>query len=260
MTLADLNKQIDAEYETETAAILARMTVRPSSERRHAINTLVAALKKNNLWTKLDGLYLFAAHTQQAATLNWCRNAANFTANAPIFTADVGFTGDGVAASLTNTNSDTINTKALDQTASVWVSKVPVVPSKPVITWSGWDWVFYSASSGTQMQCKQGSALWTQAASSRTGLFSCTRTGASAAAVYRDGAKLATETRAYNSALTFLPTAPIRVLFDGNAGYSSDTVSALSYGAAMTDLESARFYNAVNDYMVAVDLAGNQGV
>jgi hypothetical protein len=263
MTLVDLNKQIDAEYEPETAALFARMTVRPDNTRRHAIDTLVSSLKTNGLWSKLDGLYLFAAHTSQAGLLNWCRTEANFTAiNSPVFTADVGFTGDGVGASLSNVNSATVKTQALDMTTAVWVSKVPVVPqTSNAVWWTGWNWSLAPGQTATQIAWRLARTGATTTASSRTGLFSFSRTAATVASVYRDGSKIGTETGTYDAAGNYLVTAPIRVFSaNGTANFTTDTVSALAYGSSMTDAQHTTLYTAINNYMTAVNLAANLGI
>src|SRR5690606_39788847 len=57
-------------------------------------------------WGALDGLYVLAAHDAQAARINW-KDPANVatTINAPTFTADRGYQGDGSSSSLdTNFN------------------------------------------------------------------------------------------------------------------------------------------------------------
>lgn len=81
--------------EAETDALLARMTVAPSAARETNINQLIAGLKTDALWAKLDVLYLFAAHTQQAALLNLKGATFNATnSNTASWTANSGFTGN----------------------------------------------------------------------------------------------------------------------------------------------------------------------
>lgn len=53
-------------------AIINAMVPTPTLERQTAINTLVKALKVNPAyWNGLGGLYLFKAHSEQAAKINW---------------------------------------------------------------------------------------------------------------------------------------------------------------------------------------------
>ena len=88
----------------ETRLLLDAMTVKPTSTRARQINRLIAALKACGCWTRLDVLYMLAAHDSQAALLNW-KSPGTFTLqanNSPTFTADRGYAGDGVSMNLTN--------------------------------------------------------------------------------------------------------------------------------------------------------------
>ena len=80
------------------------MTTPPTEARKKLIDRTIKELKSFGIWYQLDVLYFFAAETQQAALLNWIKNAHNATAvNSPTFTVDRGFTGDG-ATSYINSN------------------------------------------------------------------------------------------------------------------------------------------------------------
>lgn len=250
-------------YSPETVGLLSRMTVRPNSSRCAAIDNLVVALKENGIWSKLDGLYLFAAHSQQAALLNWVRSTANFSAvNSPTFTVDVGFTGDGSTSSLTNSNAATVNAKALDLTTAVWVSKAPLAMAEPFTTWwTGWNWAFAPYQTATQCSWRLARTASNTTASSQTGFFTFNRTGANMSNLYRDGAKIGTDTNAYDSTGTYLSTNPIRLLStNGTSQFSTTTVSAAAYGAALDDASMALFYNAMRDYMTAVNLSTKLGL
>jgi len=86
----------------ETKALLARMSVQPSAARRTLINNLIVSLKNAGIWSKMDLLYVMAAHDQQAARLCWNNAAFNLTeVSTPTWTVDRGYTGDGVAMELT---------------------------------------------------------------------------------------------------------------------------------------------------------------
>ena len=55
--------------EAETTAWLAAVTVRPSDEQVFALNTFIAGLKTDSIWSQLLKLYWLGAHTQQASTI-----------------------------------------------------------------------------------------------------------------------------------------------------------------------------------------------
>ncbi|HYF53426.1 MAG TPA: hypothetical protein VEA41_04135, partial [Salinarimonas sp.] len=85
------------DYHSATDALLARISVAPGNEQRREMDTLIRLLHSSGVWARLDGLHIFAAHTSQAALLNWKANQFNGTlVDAPTFTANRGYQGDGV--------------------------------------------------------------------------------------------------------------------------------------------------------------------
>jgi|GEM_PF-1652617 len=93
--------QVEIE-DADADALFAAMDVAPSDVRKARIKVLIAALKAAGVWSKLDLLYMLAAHDAQAARLNWI-NPATFTAteiDGPVFTTDRGYATDGAASVL----------------------------------------------------------------------------------------------------------------------------------------------------------------
>ena len=77
--------------EAETDTLLAAMTTAPDATREGHINTLIAGLKADGIWAKLDLFYMLAAHAEQPATLNWmdpANHIATFASGG--FTVDEG--------------------------------------------------------------------------------------------------------------------------------------------------------------------------
>jgi len=88
-------------YQPESLALFARMEVQPSDERKQLINNLIIDLKAAGLWSGFDAFWMFAAHDDQAALLNWVENDHNCTsANSPAFEANRGYTGNGSSSYL----------------------------------------------------------------------------------------------------------------------------------------------------------------
>ncbi len=82
-------------------ALIARMSPAPEAARARVIDQLVRSLKLAGVWTKIDALYLLAAHGAQPARLNWVSgDYALSVAGSPLFTVDRGYTGDGVSSYL----------------------------------------------------------------------------------------------------------------------------------------------------------------
>jgi hypothetical protein len=89
---------VQPSYQPETAALIARMTVPPSTARANAIDALILSLKTAGIWSLLDALYVMAAHTEQAGRLNWVSAAYTLAPNGqPVFGADVGYKFDSIS-------------------------------------------------------------------------------------------------------------------------------------------------------------------
>jgi hypothetical protein len=90
----------------ETTALIAAMTNKPTAARQSLINYTIYNLKKSGFWARIDKLLVFACHSNDAgeALLDWKNPSLNpaLAVNAPTFTIDRGFTGDG-ASSYVNT-------------------------------------------------------------------------------------------------------------------------------------------------------------
>lgn len=91
-----------SEVEAETQILLNAMAVAPSADRALIINNAIYGLKKTGLWAKATALYFLAAHDAQAARLNLKAPAATAASevNAPTFTIDGGYDGDGTTSYL----------------------------------------------------------------------------------------------------------------------------------------------------------------
>lgn len=83
--------------QAETTALLAAMTIQPSAGRQALINDTIFALKNAGVWTRLDFIYVLAAHDGQAGRLNWINPAQVLTINGGVtFAANSGYSGNGV--------------------------------------------------------------------------------------------------------------------------------------------------------------------
>lgn len=87
--------------EAETDTLIAAMTVAPDATREGLINDLIADLKADGIWAKLDGLWIQVAHDQQAGLLNWVA-PGTFTATlaAGSIPVDQGFLGSSSGGTL----------------------------------------------------------------------------------------------------------------------------------------------------------------
>lgn len=84
----------------EAEAVAAAMDAEPDDSRKALIDNLVGALKAGGVWAKLHRLCVHAAHTEQAALIDWPTLTPRSKTGAPTFTADQGFRGNGATANV----------------------------------------------------------------------------------------------------------------------------------------------------------------
>ena len=105
LTSSFLGRSSTAAYvftNTEAENYVARMSVAPDNSRKAAIDNFFTSVKAIGL-SKFDVIYLFAAHTEQAALLNAKSTSFNATNSGAAFTANAYFEPDGVSTFVDST-------------------------------------------------------------------------------------------------------------------------------------------------------------
>lgn len=244
--------------------IITAMTNRPSYSRQTLIKNLVEALKAAAVWTKLDRLFILAAHDQQASLLDWKSRTTRLTATtanstSPVFTADRGWQGAGagttVGGYLAGEFNAAVGTNQMQQDSNhlaVWVQQASTPNAQGT----------YREAGGGQLliACKNPAAvLWCMNMSSSadapaqtgdgTGFYAHTRQVSTGYTAYQD-------TNA--TAVTRASAAPASGAFHvlrGGSGYSNARVSAACWGAGLSGAEVTALRDALHDYMVGVGAA-----
>ena len=84
-----------ASYDADAAALFARWGTDPGSTRKQLYSDCIAGLKTDSVWSLLDEVQMYAAHTQADGLLGW-KNVRNATVvNSPTFTTDRGIATNG---------------------------------------------------------------------------------------------------------------------------------------------------------------------
>jgi hypothetical protein len=243
----------------QTVALLAAMSVQPSAERTVVINTLYSALIGAGILGKFDCFYALAAHDAQAARLNWINPTGSFNltaVNAPVFTVDQGYQGNGV---------DTYLDPAFD----------PTTAPSPQFVQDSAHMSFWSRTAGqsdnremgngnahircrsttdnTEVRINTGIGGTTAGGSilSGLGLWTLVRTGAADTdtGIYVNGALVASTGNGPSQA----PSATgIRILQRNGSTFSIRQCAMASIGAGLTAGEALALYNAVNAYKASV--------
>lgn len=239
-----------------TSALIARMTVAPGSTRAALINGLVIDLTAAGLWSKLDALYLLAAHDAQAARLNWIGASYTLTAvNSPVFTTDRGYAGAGGAVYLA-TGFDPAaasGAKYLQNSAHISAWSLSNFQQTGGLIGNGvanGDAHIYPWPADNRLYTQVNSASSDSivlAASS--GHFIASRVTATAHKAYRDGSLVATYTRASTA-----PASHAFVIGAGGpgTGYTTRQIAAATIGAGLTDAEAASLRSILRAYLLAL--------
>lgn len=248
--------QLAAGFAPETQALVARMSVAPSAARKAAIDRLIRALRNAGVWPKLTALYVLAAHDAQAARLNWKGATHDLTAvNTPIFTTDRGYRGSAsgiaIAGGILETGYVASDFAQNSVSFGVWYQALGTASDDAADGDDATSLVLgpKAASGGQGGIPFSGAAI--SAAGAAAGLLMVTRTGATASALYRNGASAATSTDASVS-----PSSnPVRLLGYGSAGsaHAHDNREAAAFlGAGLTAAEAAAVYAALQTWMTTV--------
>lgn len=244
-------------FASETVAIAARFTTPPTYAREVLMNNLVNSLIVGGVWRKLDALYILAAADSQAAKLNWLSTSFNATeVNAPTFTADRGFAGNGSTSYLnTNLTPSTAGGKATLNSASlgVWINNDPGPANSNEIgandaTGKSVIWAYRLADTFA-LASMNANATNGAVVATALGFTGVSRTASNVLATRRNKTSLATS----SDASVNLPTLSLTILaLSGSFNFSSRRVAVAWYGAGLTTTESDAFYDALNTYLTAI--------
>lgn len=246
-----------ASLDSSTVALVARMTVDPGCPRKLVINNLIVSLKTAGVWSKLDVLYLFAAHNSQAALLNWVSTSHNATAvNSPAFTADYGFTGNGSNAYIdANFNPSTVvGANFVRNSAHISVRVNDRVVNYNYAVGSDNNRYnilvadyFYGGYANYSMASSIPSGA--VAVTNSVGLWLARRSASNATNLFVRGSVVQTSTQTSSAVDS---TAMYFLRYVNN--YFGNGIASGSIGGSLTDTEVADFNTAISTYMTAVGL------
>lgn len=242
----------------EAAAVVARMSAPPDDTRKAVIDTLVGGLKSGatsgtNIWSKIDVLYVHAAHSSQAALLEWKGNTAyDAVANgSAAFTTDRGWIGTSTGdylqssyapgtSSLGMTNAD-CHYGAFAQTGSA--------TNANDMGQSATSWALKTAD-GFAAARIAGSSLVNPSAGSGPHHIAASRSSSTSAFAYRNGVAGAEQTVSNTTALSTV--ALVLLAATAASAPSGRRFSAFHVGKALTAAEHLDIFNALQAYNTAV--------
>jgi len=233
----------------------------PRSTRITLLHDLVAGLKADGIWSKLDRLWVFAQELRAGALVDLVARSAATAVSSPTFTPSVGFTGNG-SSSYINTNFNprtgsphlTLN----DAASSFWITQR---------TDAAFGEGLYGQSDGstTQMSAySRGDGVWLNSVNDNTGatplqasgLIISERiasSGAGCLTYYVNDAKATTNITSVGP----MGNQPFFICaLNGGAGSPSSfgrhTISIAAFGSSFNDAEATNLYSRFSTYMGAV--------
>lgn len=254
--------------EPETIALVSRMSTPPTAGRQTLINTLINSLKLSGVWDKLDCLWLPAAETQQGGNLNWKGNYSTLLpVNAPVWTVDRGYTGDGVSAVVNTTHNVTSFTgqySANDASHGVWIrtnvqadtysmhaasaaGMSGVIPRRSGV--GAEDTVTALINTNTTTGTSIGSTV------TSVGLSHVNRSSSNLTTLYKNGVSLAT----HAVPAIDIPNTSFYLLCRNTSGtldaFDTREIAMAFIGDSFTAPQALAFYNAINIYLQGVGAA-----
>lgn len=239
-------------YCAEARTLFAAMTVQPTRGRKARINEFINRLKAASIWTKIDIMYVPAAHDEQAARLNW-KAPGSFTltaVNSPTFATDRGFTGNGTSSYL-DTGWDP-GTNAVYYTQNDAHNAVyPSTPTTATGLSSGTDPKVVpragsGANSSATMNCN--TAVVAPAGGRSQPYIQGMRRVSTDELLFRDGLQVATSAQASVA----LVTVDLNLIRRNSNFTTVGAAGIVHIGAALSDTEALDDFNAARAYMLAV--------
>lgn len=249
----------------EAVALRTAMSVKPTGPRLGLYVTLIRELKAAGIWSKLDALYLLAAHDAQAARIN-VRQPGSFDlslVNAPTFATDQGYAGNGSTSYLnTGFNPATAGGHyALDSAhLGVWsrtasTANVVDIGARTSGTTAQSFLQARNLSNAFAARLNQDLSTGGPTVTDSLGHFVNARTGAEERAYYKNGTAAATSTAA-SSAVT-VGNILIGALNNGGVPqlHSARQYAAAHIGGGLSDADVAALHAALLKFLTAVGAA-----
>lgn len=233
-------------------AVVVAMTTAPTFQRRKLVCKLVSSLESAGVWSKLDAFYVTAASTAQAARINWISPGTNDLAavNAPSFTPDRGYAGDGATSYLTGINPTGATHFALNS-ALLGFYSLTSGSFGSAVGWSDGTQAatVANAITGTAFAVRINNLTLSQTANTNgVGLFEADRSGASALAMYRNGVSVLSDT----VTSVGVTNNTLNIDHAGAANFSPVLVAEMHVGSHLTAAQHAALYSALLGYLAPI--------
>lgn len=243
-------------YDADAETLFAAMSVEPDDTRKGLINTAIVDLKAAGVWDELDELWFFAAHAEQAGLLGWKRYKDCLAVNAPTFTTDRGFAGDGTTSYLNTQfvpSTDGVNFTQNDASMMCYVRVGQAADRSDMGCYDGTRWALIKGNNTTlRINLNATANQNTGTMSAIINLRGTRRASSTHIQGWVNGSQLGSDVAQASAGLSS------RSIFIG--GYNNGTPAELStrqysaacLGAAMTTQQQADLFDIVEAFLDAI--------
>ncbi len=226
-----------------------------SGARKILVNSLIAGLQSDSVWTKLDRIWLFAAENTQSALIDLKATATATAVSSPTFTTDRGYAGTGTSYLNLGFNPSTASTPNYVRNDAHWGHWSRTAAAQTNGSYSGTSNSFtvFMDSGGVKFMRinDNGSSISLPSSNATDGFFVASRNGASSTRMYKNGTSFATP----NAASVVVDNFNFYVGWIGDTGGNKTTIqtAAFTIGSNMQGgSDAANLYSRLQTYMTAV--------
>lgn len=245
---------------TETVTLTDKMSVAGSvapAFNKSVYGLGIKALVDNSIYSQIDFLNLFSAHSEIAALLNWVSTSFNSTkGGAPTFTANRGFKGNGTNGYVRtsyNPSVDAVNLLQNNAMVSIFTLETTQENAQTLDCNSdtGTKRILLNPKNGAgnySVRLNSSSSSSGSAGTNLIGLHTLVRTSSTGFSYYFNGVLISS----FTSTSSLLPNADMFSLA-GSTGNTADTFSnrqAALIFAGSGNIDQATFYNSIKEMMM----------
>jgi len=238
--------------DTDFDNLIAAASVAPSDLRKGYVARFIGALYAASVWTKIDVMWVLAAHDEQFGRLNW-KSPSTFTltaVNSPTFTTDRGFAGNG-STSYLDTGWDAATNGSQYTRDNAHVMSYARTAGSNSASFGAFNSNNISVVNRTgtpdRGRANAGADVDGVAGGTMPQQIMIRRNVSTDQSILRDGTQIATEANASSA----LVSGDIAFGLVGSA-YHAGQVAGGALGAYLDDTEAAAYYAAWNAYLVAL--------
>lgn len=241
-------------YSAEATAYFAAMSSQPDATRKGLIDTLIAGLKTDGVWSKLDLFYLLASHDAQSRHIN-AKTPGSFTTTvvgSVTFTVDRGDQGDGSTGYLNTGLAQNAGGNYTQNSASLfsWInSSTGTTEVRSTIYCNNTAFLIPDSSPGFYGRANADDSSTFGNPANRLGSRCISRTGSTTTNGQVNGA-------ASGSTSAIVSTLPspfqFTLLGDGSTFNGLDRLACAALGGGLSGAQMTALHNRVSTYLTAI--------